>query len=119
MVSDPVKVQARKSGDVWVVNPDYQGKDPSNMYINSKFKQDEFGNTTILDKRAGSPTENDYVSEDQFKEFRFTEPKEAMEYIKQDSLSGQDARFSRGIFKKALNFRNGMFPKNITSGEDN
>jgi len=79
MVSDPVKVQARKSGDVWVVNPDYQGKDPSNMYINSKFKQDEFGNTTILDKRAGSPTENDYVSEDQFKEFRFTEPKEAME----------------------------------------
>ena len=79
MVSDPVKVQARKSGDVWVVNPDYQGKDPSNMYINSKFKQDEFGNTTILDKRPGSPTENDYVSEDQFKEFRFTEPKEAME----------------------------------------
>ena len=79
MVSDPVKVQARKSGDVWVVNPDYQGKDPSNMYINSKFKQDEFGNTTILDKRPGSPTENDYVSEDQFKEFRYTEPKEAME----------------------------------------
>ena len=79
MVSDPVKVQARKSGDVWVVNPDYQGKDPSNMYINSKFKSDEFGNTTILDKRPGSPTENDYVSEDQFKEFRYTEPKEAME----------------------------------------
>ena len=79
MVSDPVKVQARKSGDVWVVNPDYQGKDPSNMYINSKFKQDEFGNTTILDKRPGSPTENDYVSEDKFKEFRYTEPKEAME----------------------------------------
>ena len=79
MVSDPVKVQARKSGDVWVVNPDYQGKDPSNMYINSKFKQDEFGNTTILDKIPGSPTENDYVSEDKFKEFRYTEPKEAME----------------------------------------
>ena len=79
MVSDPVKVQARKSGDVWVVNPDYQGKDPSNMYLNSKFKQDEFGNTTILDKRPGSSTYNDYVPEDQFKDYRYTEPKEAME----------------------------------------
>jgi hypothetical protein len=79
MVSDPVKVQARKSGDVWVVNPAYEGKDPINMYINSKFKTDEFGNTFILDKIPGSSTFNDYVPEDQFKEFRFTEPKEAME----------------------------------------
>ena len=79
MVSDPVKTQARKSGDVWLMNPAYEGKDPNNMYLNSKFKQDEFGNKTILDLRPGSSTYNDYVPEDQFKDYRFTEPKEAME----------------------------------------
>ena len=79
MVSDPVKTQARKSGDVWLMNPAYEGKDPNNMYLNSKFKQDEFGNKTILDLRPGSSTYNDYVPEDQFKDYRFTEPKEAIE----------------------------------------
>jgi len=79
MVSDPVKTQARKSGDVWLMNPAYEGKDPNNMYLNSKFRQDEFGNKTILDLRPGSSTYNDYVPEDQFKDYRFTEPKEAME----------------------------------------
>jgi hypothetical protein len=79
MVSDPVKTQARKSGDVWLMNPAYEGKDPNNMYLNSKFRQDEFGNKTILDLRPGSSTYNDYVPEDQFKDYRFTEPKEAIE----------------------------------------
>jgi len=79
MVSDPVKIQTLKDGDVWIMNPDYEGKDSNNMYLNSKFKRDEFGNVTILDKRPGSPTENDYVPEDQFKDFRYTEPKEAIE----------------------------------------
>ena len=79
MVSDPVKTQARKSGDVWLMNPAYEGKDPNNMYLNSKFKQDEFGNKTILDLRPGSSTYNDYVPEDQFKDYRYTEPKEAIE----------------------------------------
>ena len=79
MVSDPVKTQARKSGDVWLMNPAYEGKDPNNMYLNSKFRQDEFGNKTILDLRPGSSTYNDYIPEDQFKDYRFTEPKEAIE----------------------------------------
>ena len=79
MVSDPIKTQARKSGDVWLMNPDYEGKDSNNMYLTSKFRQDEFGNKTILDLRPGSSTYNDYVPEDQFKEYRFTEPKEAIE----------------------------------------
>ena len=79
MVSDPVKIQTLKDGDVWIMNPDYEGKDSNNMYLNSKFKRDEFGNVTILDKRPGSPTYNDYVPEDQFKDFRYTEPKEAIE----------------------------------------
>ena len=79
MVSDPVKIQTLKDGDVWIMNPDYEGKDSNNMYLNSKFKRDEFGNVTILDKRPGSPTENDYVPEENFKDFRYTEPKEAME----------------------------------------
>ena len=79
MVSDPVKIQTLKDGDVWIMNPDYEGKDPNNMYLNSKFKRDGFGNVTILDKRPGSPTENDYVPEENFKDFRYTEPKEAME----------------------------------------
>lgn len=79
MVSDPVKIQTLKDGDVWIMNPAYEGKDPSNMYLNSKFKRDGFGNVSILDKRPGSATYNDYVPEDQFKDFRYTEPKEAME----------------------------------------
>jgi hypothetical protein len=79
MVSDPVKIQTLKDGDVWIMNPDYEGKDSNNMYLNSKFKRDEFGNVTILDKRPGSATYNDYVPEDQFKDFRYTEPKEAIE----------------------------------------
>ncbi len=79
MVTDPTKVQARKSGDVWLMNPEYEGKDPNNMYLNSKFRQDEFGNITILDKRPGSSTYNDYIPEENFKEFRYTEPKEAIE----------------------------------------
>jgi hypothetical protein len=79
MVSDPVKIQTLKDGDVWLMNPAYEGKDPNNMYLNSKFKRDEFGNVTILDKRPGSATYNDYVPEDQFKDFRYTEPKEAIE----------------------------------------
>ena len=78
MVSDPVKTQARKSGDVWLMNPAYEGKDPNNMYLNSKFKQDEFGNKTILDLRPGSSTYNDYIPEENFKDYRFTEPKEAI-----------------------------------------
>jgi len=79
MVSDPVKTQARKSGDVWLMNPAYEGKDSNNMYLTSKFRQDEFGNKTILDLRPGSETENDYIPEENFKDYRFTEPKEAME----------------------------------------
>ena len=42
MVTDPVKTQAKKSGDIWIMNPDYEGKDSSNMFLNSKFKSDEF-----------------------------------------------------------------------------
>ena len=61
------------------MNPVYEGKDSNNMYLTSKFRQDEFGNKTILDLRPGSETENDYIPEENFKDYRFTEPKEVME----------------------------------------
>ena len=77
-VTDPVTTQARKSGDVWIMNPDYEGKDPNNMYLTSKFKSDKFGNVEILDVRPGSSTENDYISEENFKNFQYTQPKEAI-----------------------------------------
>ena len=78
MVTDPVKTQAKKSGDLWIMNPAYEGKDPSNKFLNSKFKSDEFGNVEILDVIPGSPTENDYIPEENFKNFQYTEPKEAI-----------------------------------------
>ena len=78
MVTDPVKTQARKSGDIWIMNPDYEGKDPNNMFLTSKFKSDEFGHVEILDVRPGSSTENDYIPEENFKNFQYTQPKEAI-----------------------------------------
>ena len=78
MVTDPVKTQARKSGDIWIMNPDYEGKDPNNMFLTSKFKSDEFGNVEILDARPGSETFNDYLPEENFKNFQYTQPKEAI-----------------------------------------
>ena len=78
MVTDPVNTQAKKSGDLWIMNPAYEGKDPSNKFLNSKFKSDEFGNVEILDVIPGSPTENDYIPEENFTNFQYTEPKEAI-----------------------------------------
>ena len=74
----------------------------------NEFVQDPHGYTPTLDGRSMRSSSITNMK-----------PKEAMEFIKQDSLSAQDSRFSRGIFKGALNFRNSMFPTDITSGKDN
>lgn len=74
----------------------------------NEFVQDPHGYTPTLDGRSRRSSTITNMK-----------PQEAMEFIRQDSLSGQDNRFSRGIFKKALNFRNNMFPKDITSGKNN
>jgi len=74
----------------------------------NEFVQDPHGYTPTLDGRS---MRSSSITD--------MKPQEAMEFIRQDSLSAQDNRFSRGIFKGALNFRNGMFPKDITTGEDN
>ena len=74
----------------------------------NEFVQDPHGYTPTLDGRSRRSSS-----------ILGMKPQEAMEYIRQDSLKAQDNRFTRGIFKNALNFRNSMFPKDITSGEDN
>ena len=74
----------------------------------NEFVQDPHGYTPTLDGRSRK-----------ISSILNMKPQEAMDYIRQDSLGKQDNRFSRGIFKAALKDRNSMFPKNITSGEDN
>ena len=74
----------------------------------NEFVQDPHGYTPTLDGRSRK-----------ISSILDMKPQEAMNYIKQDSLDKQDNRFSRGIFKSALNFRNSMFPKDITSGKNN
>lgn len=74
----------------------------------NEFVQDPHGYTPTLDGRSRK-----------ISSILNMKPQEAMDYIRQDSLGKQDNRFSRGIFKAALKGRNSMFPKDITSGENN
>ena len=74
----------------------------------NEFVQDPHGYTPTLDGRSRKSSS-----------ILNMKPQEAMNYIKQDSLSAQDSRFSRGIFKAAVKSRNSMFTKDITSGKDN
>ena len=74
----------------------------------NEFVQDPHGYTQTLDGRSRKSSS-----------ILSMKPQEAMDLIRRDSLSAQNNRFSRGIFKRALNFRNSMFPKDITSGENN
>lgn len=73
----------------------------------NEFVQDPHGYTPTLDGRSRKSST-----------ILNMKPKEAMEFIKQDSLGTQDNRFSRGITKKAINFKNSMFPTDITSGKN-
>ena len=81
--SDPRKLVTPSSGDVWIKNPAYdpnaEGAKESDMFLLSKFKKDKFNNITILDNRDGSKTKGDYVLENNFGEYSFTEPKSMIE----------------------------------------
>ena len=81
--SDPRKLVTPSSGDVWIKNPAYdpnaEGAKESDMFLLTKFKKDKFNNITILDNRDGSKTKGDYVLENNFGEYSFTEPKSMIE----------------------------------------
>ena len=81
--SDPRKLVTPSSGDVWIKNPAYdpnaEGAKESDMILLTKFKKDKFNNITILDNRDGSKTKGDYVLENNFGEYSFTEPKSMIE----------------------------------------
>ena len=74
----------------------------------NEFVQDPHGYTPTLDGRSVRTSS-----------ILGLKPWQAIEKIKQDSLDAQDKRYTRGIFKRALNFRNSMFPTDITSGKKN
>lgn len=74
----------------------------------NEFVQDPHGYTPTLDGRSRK-----------ISSILGLKPQEAIEKIRQDSLDAQDNRFTRGIFKSALNFRNNMVPRDITSGKNN
>jgi len=78
MVSNPEKLATRKMGDVWIKNPNATDKETANLYLNSQYKMDEYNNLLIKDARPGSPTKGEWLSEDNFKDFTLTEPKEAV-----------------------------------------
>ena len=81
--SDPRKLVTPSSGDVWIKNPAYdpnaEGAKESDMFLLTKFKKDKFNNVRILDNRDGSKTKGDYVLENNFGEYSFTEPKSMIE----------------------------------------
>jgi len=81
--TDPRKLVTPSSGDVWIKNPAYdsnaEGAKESDMFLLSKFKKDKFNNITILDNRDGSKTKGDYILENNFGEYSFTEPKSMIE----------------------------------------
>ena len=81
--SDPRKLVTPSSGDVWIKNPAYdpnaEGAKESDMFLITKFKKDKFNNVRILDNRDGSKTKGDYVLENNFGEYSFTEPKSMIE----------------------------------------
>ena len=81
--SDPRKLVTPSSGDVWIKNPAYdpnaEGAKESDMFLLTKFKKDKFNNVRILDNIDGSKTKGDYVLENNFGEYSFTEPKSMIE----------------------------------------
>ena len=81
--SDPRKLVTPSSGDVWIKNPAYdpnaEGAKESDMFLLTKFKKDKFNNVRILDNRDGSKTKGDYILENNFGEYSFTEPKSMIE----------------------------------------
>ena len=78
-LDDPRKFVTPSSGDVWIRNPAYdenaEGAKASDMYLLTKFEKDKFGNIRILDNRDGSKTKGDYIMDNNFNDYTFSEPK--------------------------------------------
>ena len=79
LVTDPIKLQGRKDGDAWILNPEYKGKNAMNMYLTSQFQTDQYGNTTIKDTRPGSPTEGEYLPKEEYDQISLTKPDDRIE----------------------------------------
>ncbi len=78
-LDDPRKLVTPNSGDVWIRNPAYdenaEGAKASDMFLLTKFEKDKFGNIRILDNRDGSKTKGDYIMDNNFNDYTFSEPK--------------------------------------------
>ena len=78
-LDDPRKFVTPSSGDVWIKNPAYdenaEGAKASDMFLLTKFEKDKFGNIRILDNREGSKTKGDYIMDNNFNDYTFSEPK--------------------------------------------
>ena len=78
-LDDPRKFVTPSSGDVWIRNPAYdenaEGAKASDMFLLTKFEKDKFGNIRILDNREGSKTKGDYIMDNNFNDYTFSEPK--------------------------------------------
>jgi len=78
-LDDPRKFVTPSSGDVWIRNPAYdenaEGAKASDMFLLTKFEKDKFGNIRILDNRDGSKTKGDYIMDNNFNDYTFSEPK--------------------------------------------
>jgi hypothetical protein len=78
-LDDPRKLVTPDSGDVWIRNPAYdenaEGAKASDMFLLTKFEKDKFGNIRILDNRDGSKTKGDYIMDNNFNDYTFSEPK--------------------------------------------
>ena len=79
LVTDPIKLQAKKDGDAWILNPAYKGKNAMNMYLPSQFQTDAYGNTTIKDTRPGSSTEGEYLPKEEYDQISLTKPDDRIE----------------------------------------
>ena len=82
-LENPEKLVTPSSGDAWIKNPAYdpnaEGAKESDMFLLTKFKKDKFNNVRILDNRDGSKTTGDYILENNFGEYSFTELKSMIE----------------------------------------
>jgi hypothetical protein len=78
---------------------------PSANRSTNEFAKHDNTNTQLLD---GSERRTSF--------FKNMTPEQGIQFIKNDSLSGQSGRFGKQAFKGAIKFKNQMFNKDITDG---
>ena len=81
------------------------GTTPSANRSTNEFAKHDNTNTQLLD---GSERRTSF--------FKNMTPEQGIQFIKNDSLSGQSGRFGKQAFKGAIKFKNQMFNKDITDG---